>query len=1000
MKFIYRILLVLAVSFVSFSCIKEKEVPVLEEGEGWLVMNFGADRDIDIETRSTLNEKVEKKIFNLYVFVFDASGNKLFAKWYDASSLKSDAEVLASVDDCWSVDNSASPVNGRIKLHTTAGTGYKLYALSNIDADMINVSNEKLGSVIQTENDLLNFKADLNQNTIARNGYFPMSGKVSDVAITATNISSPNLPLKLSRIDAKVRFIFRADKVHADTAGQHIERFIPISWRVVNVPKSIYVMDYDVRGIHETSGSDAGTSYAQFFKSEFVNFEEFPSSDESQFSFYMLENRRTPKVAPMDYQQRSKQTKNADGTNLKNADGSLNFAYADDWATYVEVKGKIEMQLVNDDAGRILHADVKYIIHLGDFQSSVSDYNVKRNHSYTYIVNVVSPNSIRVEVETSDRENQPGAVGNVTVAKEEIAICDAHYVNKTMTFRAKDITDDLTWYVKTPFCDGGPTIINGNDVVIGLDYKWVKFRLNEKDGLGKYFEEKRRDYTPAPFVMNADGTHNDGVMDISQLVRFLKEQKRKFDISPTASVFDKTTDANGGPKIRVTAFIDEFYYEKDPITGKTSTGLWKKFVNQGDRFMHILSDSKFSKDKESRMTGSVVTIEQKPIGTFFNVDMKETSLRTAWGLERIDEYLSENWSDGTPWKYAENTEDHNNTDLKNGRLNTAKEWGLCYPNSTDFIVGHRWDTYLKNTVPNDVPQLRESYRYHRYACMTRNRDNNGNGIIDKDEVRWYMASIRQLAGLWIGVDALDHNAKMYNRTPEQRNSSDQNQWRQHVISSTKEGKYSDNPAVIWAEEGASIGPLSGSMSWAGVTDFTVRCVRDLGMDSQYNLDQTPQAYVEVKDNPDGTKLVKNTYLNKACIRYFTSRDLDEGSELSEENKVYWQFSVAPENSLAFEDAFVTINENITNSNTGNPYCPAGYRLPNQRELSLIYFTGNITGLSLPTMPTRTYWSMGTIGRNPYREDKNYFGKNEGTLFLASPGQKATGIRCVRDVRVP
>ena len=38
-------------------------------------------------------------------------------------------------------------------------------------------------------------------------------------------------------------------------------------------------------------------------------------------------------------------------------------------------------------------------------------------------------------------------MGDVTIAKEEVALCDAHYVSKTITFHAKYVSDDLTWYV-------------------------------------------------------------------------------------------------------------------------------------------------------------------------------------------------------------------------------------------------------------------------------------------------------------------------------------------------------------------------------------------------------------------------------------------------------------------------------------------------------------------------------------------------------------------------
>ena len=44
-------------------------------------------------------------------------------------------------------------------------------------------------------------------------------------------------------------------------------------------------------------------------------------------------------------------------------------------------------------------------------------------------------------------------------------------------------------------------------------------------------------------------------------------------------------------------------------------------------------------------------------------------------------------------------------------------------------------------VDNDTPQLQDACKNLRYSCMTRNRDNNGDGVIDRNEIRWYTASI-------------------------------------------------------------------------------------------------------------------------------------------------------------------------------------------------------------------------------------------------------------------
>ena len=81
--------------------------------------------------------------------------------------------------------------------------------------------------------------------------------------------------------------------------------------------------------------------------------------------------------------------------------------------------------------------------------------------------------------------------------------------------------------------------------------------------------------------------------------------------------------------------------------------------------------------------------------------------------------------------------------------------------------------------------------------MSRNRDNNGDGIINAGEVRWYLASIRQLVGIWMGADGVDNTARLYQRNAQQKASDDERDWRQHVVSSTT-GSNSNNPTIVWA----------------------------------------------------------------------------------------------------------------------------------------------------------------------------------------------------------
>lgn len=1107
MKRIINIAIVIVASFFLTSCIEERLEPMsaLKEGEGWLEFSFGAPNSLEVSTKATQTVTTESQVYNFYLFIFDSAGHKVYGKNFDSSNIKTGNAYTNSTEDCWNVTNTTSDTGttrGNVKVKAPSGSGLKLYMLVNLDADMVKISSDLLANTISNEADLLNFNVFLNQTIVNRNAYFPMSGKLTDITIEGNTLSSPNGNMILKRLDAKVRFIFKTGE-RSDERGQKIEKFEAKSWKVVNVPRTAYVMDYSDRGLGNaptSTGGDHGavdcnatpvgdySDYAaNFFETGFVNFEDYTTTT-SEFSFYMLENRQTPKQIipeksesnPKPYQERSRQIKESTGLNQEctvnyvvngvpvERDMKI-FENANDFSTYVLVKGEVSMKLNDDSAGQTLNGDVQYLIHLGDWNSTINadgpgdgkdtytgfnNYNTLRNTSYTYTVTVNSVDNIRVEVESNNGvvqdtdEGQPGATGDVTIAKEEIALCDCHYASKTLTFHLKNyfednviseeacIVDDLTWRVATPFSVGSPIREGDIDITDGLDYKWVRFRLNKMES-GSYYSDKRRKFTPRVFAsssewrtaaqnMEGDGTeglagyHNDGCMDVVALVKYMKEQVKRYLVNPDDSDFDNGYLVGGGvdpngPKICVTVFVDEYYYTEHPLTGsREDPHLWKRFVNQDDRSMHILCNSDVSLDYESRATGSVITIKQKAIQTIYNDDPDYTALNTAWGLENEDEYSGR-------WTYWSTTSggQRGNTDPYNGLLNTCREWELCANNNYVFTNNSEWSDYMEFEVNNDTPQLNNDHSYLRYSCMTRNRDNNGDGKIDRDEVRWYMASIRQLIGLCVGEGVVDPSARLYNRNPGQISSTNENEWMQHVISSTASAASSSNlPTIVWAEEGISTGRYRTADA---AQKLSVRCVRNLGYiggtygssPETYNIGLIPDDYI-VKEpgTGDDSHIFTTTHLNENALRYYTSRELPFADQNSVENRLYKKFAVYKQQTTDGNNMSVSnFNNNITNDISNgeqNRYCPEGYRTPNQRELAImVYYFTNETGYTNDFIEgdyiTRTYWSFGPEGKleTPKHGTKQGFAARIGppAYTTVSENTKYNGTRCVRDIRV-
>ena len=1062
------------------SCVREElATPVggASGGEGWLMLDFGVNKQVSVQTKATLPEYAEGRVLNMYVVVFDEDGNKLSSGFFDASDLMSKEDEVSKGDrNCWFVSNPKSAADetksakGRVLMKCAAGTGLKVYVIANLDSDMAKVSSDLLSSTIHYEHDIQKFEVFLNQTTLSRNGYFPMACKVVNVSIPASN--SGNVArtdiggVQLERIDSKIKFIFKKGNT-PDAKGQTIEKFEARQWRVVNVPRKSYLLSYEDRGVTEsescghdivnvdpTTSPDKYSEYAAgFFTTDFVNFEEFPADGIAEFSFYMMENRQKPKKTPNDYQDRSRAIKSTNGLNEScNVSYTLNgvdytrdmrlFEYANDFSTYVVVTGYVTMNLHDDEAGKVLGGEVEYLIHLGDWGSSNGNgnYNTERNTSYTYIVTINSLNSIRVEVETSQAgqtftENQPGATGQISIAKEEIALCDCHYESKTISFHLSNffkngkinkencIVDELTWSVKTPFGEGEPKIVNGVESVTGLDYQWVHFRLNKRGDDGNYYSDKRRKYTDREFAasetwrdaeMNAEedgsgaglaGFHNDGIMTVPYLCKYIKDQVNKYLDNPAVSDFDSGT-ATEGPKISLTAFVDEFYYDKNPVTSETRSDLWKYFVNKDDRKLHILCNSVKSLDEESSMTGSVVTIQQSSIQCVYNTDPSYTDLKNAWGVENADEdvkrlkegvYCDVYPNDGHTF-YTSQIQDRHNNHQFNGLYNSCKEWGLSSGTGNTFDGGE-WSTYMDYEVANSTPQLKEGYKYMRYACMNRNRDNNGDGKIDRNEVRWYLASIRQLVGMYVGDGLLNSKTKLYNKSAAEKESGTKSDWQQHIVSSTNFNNNSNNPTILWAEEGTSTSYFYHN--WGDIQGSEIRCVRNLGYigdksDESYPIDKVPADYiVHDKDN----KTFTCTHLNSQALRYYTSKELIYSDERSQENRLYKKFEYynGPSSIDADHQYFKSYNDAVTDGmakGTGNPFCPKGYRTHSQIEAAIMrYYIG-----TLNTM-TRTYWSFG-----PYGSNKKFTDVNQKPGFIVNGTNvtvsriQTTNVRCVRDVR--
>ena len=915
-----------------------------------VVLDFGTTNHekVQIKTRTTYDLYYESMVRNVYVFVF-ANNSKIYGHYFSEENLDDTGSKEYWTVDNMTSDNTGNQTSGTLHMSVPSVSGEaEIVLIANIDLDFMNVSQERLG-LVRTKQDLNELVVSLNQEIPDRNaGYFMMTGSKSNVSISQEGvISVPDGKIMLKRLDAKVEVNVRINP-NEESKNQKVEEFTPESWQIINLPKSSHIIPSDeALDLVEDSYFSIGPKNFETAENEIVN-GNATGGVLHGFSFYTLENKRSgdlKKSVGGNYHNRDRRNKNSDGT-YNNENGL--WEYAPELATYMIIKGELKM-LVNPGLTSEQHliADVTYYVHLGDFAKDKDNYDVTRNTNYKYTINIKGVDNIEVEVDTSNdnvegiTENQPGAMGHLYEAEEDIYTFDAHFGQRVYTIRANEVdTENMTWYVRTPFGREGIPMKdeNGQEIYNDLDYKWVEFMLNDK-------ESGRNLYSNGNMHYPAD---KKTLMNVIEMLNMVKTEVIAWR-EGKASKFDDNNE------IKFTIFVDEFYYDENPMNPNDHDVLWKKFVNQPNRLMHILCKNNRSADDDSSVTGSILTIRQQSIQTPYNISQERTDLNMAWGCETQDETNNEAW-------FYHRDERHNNfsdtfkpsytpdnTSKSDGLYNTACLINLVSGTGANKSLNTnlRWDTYIDYSE-NDQ-KLKEQYKSGLYSTLLRNRDLDGDGIIDPEELRWYIASLDQLCGLFIGDQGLSTEAQLYPiESSREPNSpvvggafNGVFPWRLHVVSSTAWSQTAGNvPTIVWAEEGASTGEYQ--VHWGKPAYSPVRCIRNLGMpDATATNIRTaganyPEDMLVNVVRPTGTINKNSVYrfdmrnMNKESLRaYYTTHELVPDDEYSSLARVYDGF----ETGVLQQYTTTNPSYNVLKGELeeGGSPAPAGYRVPNLRE---------------------------------------------------------------------
>lgn len=725
-----------------------------------------------------------------------------------------------------------------------------------------------------------------------------------------------------------------------------------------------------------------------------------------------------------------------------------------------------------------------YTVHLGYIEGGLEkekaeDFNCRRNMKYTYNVTVKSLTNIIVEA-FNNVENQSGAEGDVTDVQDVNHIeLDAHYAVFNIQLSNKD-RRNLKWMIEAPYDnvnysyyaddyrEGGSNYDNRDKLATDQFYTWIRFKpTTDENTLRRY--------------RDSEGEPEADIWTLEQLAD--PATYRGVDRQGT-----EVTDADSETQLWYTVFVDEYVYHKDadgkdtyindPVRGKVEGG-WHAYVNQNPRIVWIACNNRhISDDKESMYMNSKYMISQNSILTYYS-STAQTPNNTALGLERENETFGLNlaWSQ-TAWTALSSPNADNGRynvwyylsggNIDNVQSTSGRGWNAMAATksvkingtdrtcltpfkraaiNTDQLKEPSGDKTAQIFMPANIKtELYEGTESKRKAdwkklgpseenefieiitaCMSRNRDENGNGIIDVNEMKWYVPTTGKYARIILGRAVIPQSQRLMNfdlipaygfkqsNGTYNRSDSDWNT-RYHFASSDKK--------IVWAEEGTSSSDwLQGDWDMGA---WQIRCVRNLGANMErviVNDPVTPAYTYEYQ----GEKLTFSlSYYEDACKRAPQSNHLLSHDVQSAINQPAAKFKVA-ENDCNATNTPIVANTTTLRFNgsqlTGyttdawktacdNNYICGRYaqetdgsdrgswRVPNQKELVMMRREGILSGGTNDTdgwmSCTQEHFDSFKNGNGTTLTRRFFvFYPNRGTISDKDVSRRH--VRCVRDV---
>lgn len=839
-------------------------------------------RDIVVNSRATDAE--ERHLDNLYIYIFDGNGN---LKGYKGIEGEDNLNQNTS-------NNTKAEITG---IKTRSGDSY-IYAVANINTGLypietsngtveanklpinLNEKTARAGGYDFTLDQLKALTFKRNNTSIDITSAFLMSGAVQDGNLvnitTAGAIASGGNAIRLSRIVSKVKFTIKA----ANTTG---------------VTRSFKLDTYDIMNI-AVDGSlvgkiDGNSRYKTTNVNKNIGNTVRPNDVENDAQFFEV-------YLPENLQDAVHNVTTQAAREDDNQSIPKKFTNAPANGTYVVLKGKYE----ETKSGTTKSADVTYYVHLGDCTRDKNNYDVERNCKYTYNITVAGVDKIIVEATKEEgKELQPGAEGVVLEygATGKNMTLDSHYEYMVMRFYQKDIQALKAagkGYFYQVYALGNHTdVINVGATTVGktndVDTSWIQFAIKcRRDGSSSTYSE---DKTNRGTACSYPGTNANDLYTVDKFLKYL------YDNANSTSIWTGGYDYNKGSYyVDATCFISENYYKN--LT-------WNQYVNDVDkRAFYVANEVETSNDGRSVYAKTQYGLTQYNIQTFY--DRSKAGSITAYGCETINDEEGKGFSvngGGSTYQSA-------GSDTWNGRANMVVD------------INTRTDTW--KSLKNNTSLIK--------ACMSRNRDLNGDGKISDDEIRWYAPTISQYIGIWIGEEIMSGESKLFNKATSTLSTSNDPGCRMLYYSST----YNEN--TYFSEEG-----LATNHNNSSYPPKLVRCLRnlksnDVGYNKTPDKYYTYESYVVTLNNVDEKALntsgeqgelnahTERSALNKPAKKFKISNEKYYGEGYTDRWGNWHLTGIAPTQEHVVDGTFKCYN----NYEEGDKK----WRVPNQRELSVMF----------------------------------------------------------------